>query len=246
MKKRLDDYLVEIGEAESRSKAQALIMAGEVLVNEVVIGKKAHPIDTEKDTIRVRDRMPFVSRGGEKLEAALEAFDINCSGRICLDIGSSTGGFTDCLLQRGAFKVYDIDSGRDQLAWKIRTDSRVEVYEKTNARFLEKLKLSPLPDLIVTDVSFISVTKIAPSVLKAVPNFKEWIILIKPQFEAEKHEIGKGGIIRVSQIRDEIVSRFISKMNEEGFVMEDKITSPIKGAKGNIEYLGLFKKKSVF
>lgn len=157
--------------------------------------------------------------------------------KVCIDIGASTGGFTDCLLQNGASFVHALDVGHNQLAYSIRRDERVKVYEKYNARYLKRDDINPIPQIAVTDVSFISVTKIAPAVYEEFEELKAWIVLLKPQFEAEKDEIGKGGIIRDDSVREEIVDRFLSKMEREGFVSKGLTTSPIKGAKGNVEYL---------
>lgn len=233
--------LVVRGLAENKSKAQALILAGLVVVNEHCVDKKGAPVK-ETDVIRLKATARFVSRGGEKLEAALETFAADVRDRVCIDIGASTGGFTDCLLKRGARFVHALDVGRAQIVQSLRTDKRVAVYEKLNARELDLHTFDPVPDIAVTDVSFISVTLIAPAVTRAFPGLKEWIILIKPQFEAEQNEVPRGGVIRDEVLRDTIVKRFTAKMALLNWRCDDIMQSPITGAKGNVEYLGIFRK----
>lgn len=241
---RIDVLLVERGLAATRSKAQALVMAGEVLVNE---NKVAKPSETfpENAVIRIKsggDVSRYVSRGGLKLVAALQAFNIDPNGKKCIDIGSSTGGFTDCLLQHGASQVTAIDSGTNQLDWKLRSDERVDVRENTNARFLSPDEFPAKFDIAVMDVSFISVTKVIPAVFDLLAGEGRLIVLIKPQFEVGKGEVGKGGIVREPEkhqrVIDEIV-RFVS-----GFEMNyiGTIDSPITGAEGNKEFLAAWKK----
>jgi hemolysin TlyA family protein len=251
MKKvRLDLLLFERGLVESRSKAQAVIMAGQVRVDGQVVIKPATPVF--QDVPLVLDAGPrFVSRGGEKLEGALTIFPITVGGRVCVDIGCSTGGFTDCLLQHGAVKVYAIDVGKGILHWKLRTDPRVVVLEETNARYVEKL---PEPVSLVTiDASFISLKILLPVVKKwflspRLPNplieqrgaeNDEIITLIKPQFEAGRKETAKGeGVIRDPAVHREVLIDVLTFMQKEGFSLKGLIKSPLTGPKGNIEFLG--------
>jgi 23S rRNA (cytidine1920-2'-O)/16S rRNA (cytidine1409-2'-O)-methyltransferase len=234
---RLDRALVDKGLAGSREKAQALIMAGEVLVKGQKATKPGQPVDPEWP-IEVLLRPRFVSRGGLKLAAALEQFGVEVNGRVCLDIGSSTGGFTDCLLQNGAARVHAVDVGAGQLDWRIRTDPRVAVHEGINARELRVEDIGERVDLVVCDVSFISVTLILPA---AVPLLKEtprgeMVILVKPQFEAGKGQVGKGGIVRDPQVHRAVCDRVEAAVCEFGFETRI-IESPILGAEGNKEFL---------
>jgi len=248
-KVRLDVLLVERGLAESRAKAQALIMAGQVRVADQVALKPATTVDT-KATLTVDSGPRFVSRGGEKLDAALEAFDIDVSGLVCADVGASTGGFTDCLLQRGAEKVYAIDVGKGILHWKLRNDKRVVVMEKTNARYVESLPEEV--DLVTVDASFISLKILLPVVkrwapLQLPPNSKNlggekeggWVVaLIKPQFEAGRKDVSRGdGVIRDSEIHKQVLLDVLIFAQEEGFQIRGLIKSPLLGPKGNAEFL---------
>ena len=235
-KVRLDNLLVDRGLADTRQRAQALIRAGQVLVNDQ---PKDKPGTQVPDNIEVRIRgkkMPYVSRGGVKLAAALDAFGVDPTGRICADLGASTGGFTDCLLQRGASKVFAVDVGYGQLAWKLRQDDRVVVMERTNARHLEAL---PEPvDLIVGDLSFISLTKILPAIQRLSCNGADAVLLIKPQFEVGKDAIGKGGVVRDADLRSNAIEGVRKAAEEGGAICHGVIDSPIAGAKkGNIEAL---------
>lgn len=237
---RLDVLLMERGQAESRAKAQALIMAGQVRVNDQVTLKPATAVDP-KSTLTVDHGPRFVSRGGEKLDAALEAFDIEVKGRVCADVGASTGGFTDCLLQRGAERVYAIDVGKGILHWKLRNHPRVMVMEETNARHVESL---PEPISFVTvDASFISLKILLPVV-------KNWfgppsgepergaIALIKPQFEAGKKDVARGdGVIRDPEIHRQVLLDVLSFAKDSGFGLRGLIKSPLLGPKGNTEFL---------
>lgn len=235
MKQRLDRLLVDRGLAPTRQKAQALIIAGEVLVEGQKATKPGQPTD-EMSRIEVQAQPPFVSRGGLKLDAALEKFGIGVEGKICLDVGASTGGFTDCLLQRGATRVYAIDVGSGQLDWKIRSDPRVILREKTNARYLQPDHVPERIALAVCDVSFISVTLILPAVIPLLQSDGEMVILVKPQFEAGKGQVGKGGIVREPELQQAACNRVQSAVREAGFetaLME----SPILGAEGNREFL---------
>ena len=235
MKARLDRLLVERGLAATREKAQALVMAGEVLVDGRKAGKPGQAVPTES-RIEVMAQPPFVSRGGVKLNAALDRFGIDPAGRVCLDVGASTGGFTDCLLQRGAARVHAVDVGTGQLDWKIRTDPRVVVHEKLNARYLQPADIGEPVDLAVADVSFISVTLILPAVAPLLQPGGEMVILVKPQFEVGKGQVGKGGIVREPELQQAACRRVDEAARQLGFETEI-IESPILGAEGNREFL---------
>ncbi|MGC9944777.1 MAG: TlyA family RNA methyltransferase [Bryobacteraceae bacterium] len=235
MKARLDRLLVERGLAPTREKAQALIMAGEVLVDGRKAEKSGQPVDAE-GRIEILAQPPFVGRGGLKLDAAIAHFGIRVAGRICLDIGASTGGFTDCLLQRGAARVHAVDVGTGQLDWKIRSDPRVVVHEKLNARYLRPEDLGVPIDLAVCDVSFISATLILPAVNPVLQPDGEMVILVKPQFEAGKGQVGKGGIVREPELHQAACRRVDDAARQLGFETSI-IESPILGAEGNKEFL---------
>ncbi len=235
MKTRLDRLLVERGLVESREKAQALIMAGEVLVNRQKAAKPGQSVE-EDVAVEVLARPPYVSRGGFKLAGALDRFAIDPSGKVCLDIGASTGGFTDVLLQRGAARVHAVDVGTGQLAWSIRTDPRVVVHENVNARELPFDTIGELADLIVCDVSFISVTMILPAAVPLLRPEGQMVILIKPQFEAGRGQVGKGGIVRDPVVRQAACDRVRHAVEQCGFAT-DIMESPIPGAEGNREFL---------
>jgi 23S rRNA (cytidine1920-2'-O)/16S rRNA (cytidine1409-2'-O)-methyltransferase len=235
MKIRLDVMLTERGLAESREKAQALILAGEVLINGVKAQKPGQNVPPGAD-LQVLRRPPYVSRGGLKLEAALDRFQIKVSGRICLDVGASTGGFTDCLLQRGASRVHIVDVGSGQLDWKLRTDPRVALHERLNARYLRFEDIGERVDLAVCDVSFISVTLILPALPPLLQTDGEMVILIKPQFEAGKDQIGKGGIVRDPELHRSVCDRVDHVVRQMNY-KTDIIESPILGAEGNKEFL---------
>ena len=235
MKCRLDRLLVERGLAESREKAQALIMAGAVMIDGQKASKAGQAVPGDA-SVEVAARPPFVSRGGLKLAAALREFSIDVTGRVCLDIGASTGGFTDALLQAGAARVHAVDVGAGQLAWALRTDPRVAVHEGINARHLEFVRIGEMVWLIVCDVSFISVTLILPAAVPLLQPDGRMVILIKPQFEAGKGQVGKGGIVRDSEVHKAACERVAGAVREFGFttsIME----SPILGAEGNKEFL---------
>ncbi len=234
-RRRLDVLLVERGLAESREKAQALILAGQVLVNGQKADKAGASIDTEA-TIETLAQPRYVGRGGLKLEAALDHFGISPAGKICADIGSSTGGFTDCLLQRGAARVYAIDVGTGQLDWKLRNDPRVVVEEQVNARYLTRDHLPEPVALAVCDVSFISITMILPALVPLLTGDAEMVILVKPQFELERDQVGKGGIIRDPRLHENACQRVEQAAQTLGFHTE-LIPSPILGAEGNREFL---------
>lgn len=232
---RLDVLLVERGLAESRAKAQALIMAGQVRVADQVALKPATAVDSESK-LTVDSGPRFVSRGGEKLDAALGAFGIDVNGFICADVGSSTGGFTDCLLQRGAVKVYAIDVGKGILHWKLRNDRRVVVMEETNARYVESIP-EPL-DLVTVDASFISLKILLPVIKHWLNSKTEIICLVKPQFEAGKKDVARGdGVIRDPQIHKQVLLDVLNFAQQEGFTIRGLIKSPLLGPKGNAEFL---------
>lgn len=242
-KERLDKILVDLGYFDNKSKASAAIMSGNVKINDEIITKSGFQIDpSKKIDIEVKS-LPYVSRGGFKLEKALKTFDINIKDRICFDAGASTGGFTDCLLQNGAKKVYAVDVGYGQLAWKIRSDERVKVIERTNIRTCNFDEIytenDEIADLLVMDVSFISIEKVLPNLKKLLnPSFHELICLIKPQFEAGKSEVDKGaGVITDKYIHVEVIKKVIEFAKSLDYKILDLTFSSIKGPSGNIEYL---------
>ncbi len=236
-KERLDVLLVSLGLAESRAKAQATIMAGEVYVN----GQKADKSGMEVDitsNVEVRgSACPYVSRGGLKLEKALRNFGVDPTGYVCSDSGASTGGFTDCLLQQGASKVFAIDVGYGQLAWKIRNDPRVVVMERTNIRYVTPEDLGEMLDLSVIDVSFISLGLVLPVVKTLLKPTGQVLCLIKPQFEAGKDKVGKKGVVRDPAVHEEVLQNFISLAKSLDFTIRNLTFSPVKGPEGNIEFL---------
>ena len=232
---RLDQLLVERGLAPSREKARALVLAGQVLLNGQRADKAGRSVPDDS-RLELLEPPPYVSRGGLKLEAALEHFHISVDGRICLDVGSSTGGFTDCLLQHGAARVYAIDVGTGQLDWKLRNDPRVIVHERVNARYLSAREVPEPVSLAVADVSFISVTMILPAIAPLLSDGAEMVILVKPQFELEKHQVGKGGIIRDPALHLRACQRIEKAVEQLGF-RTAIIPSPILGAEGNQEFL---------
>ena len=239
---RIDKLLVEGGFADSRTKAHALVMAGVVLVSEKRVAKPSelYPADS---TIRIKGDSPenkYVGRGGLKLETALREFGIAPSGMVCIDIGSSTGGFTDCLLMHGARRVVAIDVGTNQLVWELRNDPRVEVRENTNARELTPRDFDTLFDLAVMDVSFISVTKIIPAIITLLKPTGRLVVLIKPQFEVGRGEVGKGGVVREPEKHDRVISEVNEFATGLGLRAEGLVESPILGAGGNKEFLALY------
>jgi 23S rRNA (cytidine1920-2'-O)/16S rRNA (cytidine1409-2'-O)-methyltransferase len=235
MKIRLDRLLVERGLVESREKAQALIMAGEVLVDRQKATKPGHSV-AEDAAVEVLARPPYVSRGGFKLAGALRQFAIDVAEKVCLDVGSSTGGFTDALLQAGAAKVHAVDVGVGQMAWGVRTDPRVVMHEGINARELRFEDIGETADLLVCDVSFISVTLILPAVVPLVKPDGQMVILVKPQFEVGRGQVGKGGIVRDPELHQAVCERVTQAVREFGFTTEI-MESPIFGAEGNKEFL---------
>ncbi len=238
-KERLDKLLVTRGLAETRAKAQSLILAGQVFSNQQRLDKAGHlvPVDIE---LMIKEPMPFVSRGGLKLAAALDHFKIEVANKACLDIGASTGGFTDCLLQRGAARVVAVDVGRGQLDWKLRQDSRVELRENVNARYLSPDDFTQRFDLVVADVSFISLTKILPVIPPLVQKPASVITLIKPQFEVGREEVGKGGVVRDEAAQERVVEEIVAFAAGLGMRLMGVIDSPILGADGNREFLACF------
>ena len=235
-KTRLDRLLFERGLAESREKAQALILAGLVLVDEQKVEKCGTAVPAGAAVRLLGEPAKFVGRGGLKLEGALEHFRIEPDGKICLDIGASTGGFTDCLLQRGAAKVFAVDVGTNQLAWKLRRDPRVVSLEKTNARDLALETIGSRPELVTLDVSFISATLILPALPPLLEPHADILVLVKPQFEVGRQQVGKGGIVRDPKLHQEAVAKVSHKLLELGFRGLASVESAIPGASGNREY----------
>ncbi len=232
---RLDQLLVERGLAESRAKAQALVLAGQVLLDGQKAEKSGHAVPADA-RVAVLEQPRFVGRGGLKLDAALDHFEIDVRGQVCLDIGSSTGGFTDCMLQRGARHVYAVDVGAGQLDWKLRGDARVTVREGINARYLLFEDIGETVDLAVFDVSFISVTLVVPAVLPLLKETGRMVILVKPQFEVGRGEVGKGGIVRDAGLQARACDRVRTAAEALGF-KTGLMESPILGAEGNREFL---------
>ena len=244
-KQRLDILLCDKGLCESRSKAQAVIMEGLVFVNEQRVDKAGTPVDPESK-IEIRgSTCPYVSRGGLKLEKALRYFGVDPTGLVCSDSGASTGGFTDCLLQQGAKKVFAIDVGYGQLAWSIRSDPRVVVMERTNIRNVTPEMLGEPLDLSVVDVSFISLRLVLPVIRDLLGPDGQVLCLIKPQFEAGKDKVGKKGVVRDISTHIEVLDQFLETAGNLGFTVVDLTYSPVKGPEGNIEFLGHLSRKPV-
>jgi len=239
-KHRLDQWLVTRGQAPSREAAVRMILAGEVTVNGVMVDKPAKAVSVDAHIEIVQHASRFVSRGGEKLEAALAVCSIDPRDAVCLDVGCSTGGFTDCLLQHGAARVYAVDVGYGQFDWRLRQDPRVVLIERTNVRYLEPSVIPERIGLTVIDVSFISLTKVFPPVLRFSTLGARVIALIKPQFEVGKGQVGRGGVVRDEAQRQEVLQRILRFAEELGMRVVKSINSPIKGKKGNQEYLGIF------
>jgi 23S rRNA (cytidine1920-2'-O)/16S rRNA (cytidine1409-2'-O)-methyltransferase len=234
-RKRLDVLLVERGLAESRQKAQAMILAGEVFLTGEKASKAGMQVE-ENAAVQVHSRLQkYVSRGGFKLEGALEDCHVNPQNRVCLDVGSSTGGFTDCLLQNGATRVYAVDVNTDQLAWKLREDARV-IKIKKNARELTSVDLPETADLIVIDVSFISVSKVLPAACSCATETADWLILVKPQFELNREDVGKGGIVRDTQLHEKAIASVNEAAKSLGLTVHGVAPSRLPGAEGNQEY----------
>ncbi len=245
MKERLDVLVVKQGLAESREKAKAMIMSGDIFIN----GQredKAGSMFLEDVVVELRGKpMKYVSRGGLKLEKALLEFDLSLENKICMDIGASTGGFTDCMLQNGAIKVYAVDVGYGQFAWKLRQDERVVCMEKTNIRYVTIDQIGEPLDFASVDVSFISLTKVLPAANLLMNEGGELICLIKPQFEAGRDKVGKKGVVREPETHLEVIQKIIDFSIENGFSVRNLSFSPIKGPEGNIEYLIHLKKDTV-
>lgn len=242
MKVRIDKLLVERRFAPSRERAQALVLAGRVLVNGQKIEKAGAGVNSEAEIRLLGTDLKYVSRGGLKLEAALRQWNVDVAGKVCLDVGASTGGFTDCLLQQGAERVLAVDTGYGQIDLRLRQDVRVHLLEKTNARYLKAEDLGEAAELVVVDVSFISATLVLPAVLTAafphpVPAGREVIVLVKPQFEVGRERVGKGGIVRDAAAQNEAVEKVRAKLLELGCRQTEAIESPILGAEGNREFL---------
>ncbi len=236
-KERLDVLLVKRNLAESREKAKAYIMAGNVFVDGVREDKAGSSFE---ETVQIEVKglaMKYVSRGGFKLEKAVEQFGVNLEGKTCMDVGSSTGGFTDCMLQNGAVKVFAIDVGTNQLAWKLRTDERVVSMEKTNIRYVTPEDIGQLVDFVSIDVAFISLSKVLGPVYELMAESAEIVCLIKPQFEAGREKVGKKGVVRDKKVHEEVVIAVTSFAAATGFELLRLDYSPIKGPEGNIEYL---------
>lgn len=237
MKKRLDVLLVEQGLADSREKAKAIIMSGIVYVDN---NKEDKSGTTFEETAKVEVRgntLKYVSRGGLKLEKAMNNFGVTLDGKVCMDVGASTGGFTDCMLQNGAVKVYSVDVGHGQLAWKLRNDERVVCMEKTNIRYVTPEDIDDRVEFASIDVSFISLTKVLPAVKELMTENGEIVCLIKPQFEAGREKVGKKGVVRELSTHIEVVQMIVDYVRNNGFRTLDLSYSPIKGPEGNIEYL---------
>ncbi|MGB9694401.1 MAG: TlyA family RNA methyltransferase [Caldisericaceae bacterium] len=234
MAKRIDEVIVERGLLESRTLAKALILEGKVLLNGEVVLKASSPVK-EDDEVEILGKKRFVSRGGEKLDFALSFFDVDVKGKIALDAGASTGGFTDCLLKRGVSRVYAVDVGTGQLDYSLRGDSRIVLLEQVNARYLSKEIIPEDIDIVVMDVSFISIIKIIPSFKEIVKSDGKIVSLIKPQFEGERRFTSKG-IIRSAEFHKIILKSVVGKISELGYTVTNAIYSPIRGGKGNIEF----------
>jgi 23S rRNA (cytidine1920-2'-O)/16S rRNA (cytidine1409-2'-O)-methyltransferase len=242
-RERIDTLLVKRGLAQSRTRAQALVMAGVVLVDEQLVNKPSEKFDVNANLRLKRDNDPasrYASRGGIKLEAALREFQIDVNGFTCLDVGSSTGGFTDCLLRQGTRRVVALDVGRNQIDWRLRGDPRIEVREGVNARYLKPEDFDQKFDLVTIDVAFISATKILPAVVPLLTERGQIITLIKPQFEVGKGEVGKGGIVKDPAKHQRIISEVNNTAQALGLKVGGLIESPIHGADGNVEFLVLY------
>lgn len=238
MKVRIDRLLVERGLVPSRERAQALILAGRVLVHEQKVAKSGTSVEADAEIRLLGEEQRYVSRGGQKLERALDHWRIDVSGRACADIGASTGGFTDCLLQRGAASVLAVDTGYGQIDAKLRNDPRVTLLERTNARYLTPEDVSGKVDLIAMDVSFISATLVLPAVANSLARLgTEWVVLVKPQFEVGREAIGKGGIVRDEAAQQRAVNKVSDAITQVGGHAVEVVESPILGAEGNREFL---------
>ncbi len=249
-KERLDKVLVDLGYFENKSKASAAILAGNVKIGTEIITKAGYQIDTSKEYDFNIKTMPYVSRGGFKLKKALDTFNVEIKDRICFDAGASTGGFTDCLLQNGAKFVYAVDVGYGQLDWKIRSSEKVKTIEKTNLKICNfddiYSKNEPVADLLVSDLSFISLEKVLPNLKTLLnPNFHEMVCLIKPQFEAGKEFVEKGGVVRDKNVHEQVINNVINCVNSLDYAIKGLTYSSIKGPAGNIEYLIWFSTENI-
>lgn len=246
MRERLDSLLVRQGFAPSREKAKAVIMAGLVFVDGQREDKAGTVFDAERVRIEVKGgEQKYVSRGGYKLEKAMETFPLVLEDYVCMDIGASTGGFTDCMLQNGAKKVYAVDVGHGQLSWRLRNDERVICMERTNFRYVKQEDIPDMMDFASVDVSFISLTKILPPARSLLKDEAKMVCLIKPQFEAGKEKVGKKGVVREPKIHIEVIEKILTFASENGFSVLGLTFSPIKGPEGNIEYLVCLQKSAV-
>ena len=243
MKIRLDQYLVQHGLIQSRERAKAMIMSGVVFVNEQKVDKAGEMIKEDaKVEVRGHD-IGYVSRGGLKLEKAMKCFPLTPKGKVCMDIGASTGGFTDCMLQNGASKVYAVDVGYNQLDYRLRTHPQVVCMERTNARYLTKEQIPEPLDFFSVDVSFISLNLILPALRPLMKEGGQAVCLVKPQFEAGKDKVGKKGVVREPEIHLEVLENYVENAHAAGFKVLDVTFSPIKGPEGNIEFLGYLAKQ---
>lgn len=234
---RLDLMIVEKGLVQSRQRGQALIMAGKVLVNNRPVDKCGALVSEDDKIVLKENDIPYVSRGGLKLENALKSFEIDVNGLVCLDVGASTGGFTDCLLQHGARRVFAVDVGYGQLAWKLRQDPRVVVIERTNIRHMPAGSLPQPVDLVTIDVSFISLKIVVPAVLKFLKKDGIILALLKPQFEVGKGKVGKGGVVRDPALHNEVITNLSAFFADIGLLRKSVIPSPLSGPKGNREFI---------
>ncbi|MBE6053542.1 MAG: TlyA family RNA methyltransferase [Clostridium sartagoforme] len=241
-KERLDILLVEKGIFTSRERAKTSIMAGKIFVDGQRVDKAGEKVSTEAEIVFKGQEIPYVSRGGLKLEKAMKEFGIVLNDKVCMDIGASTGGFTDCMLQNGAKKVFSIDVGYGQFAWKLRTDPRVVCMERTNIRYVTPDKIGEEADFASIDVSFISLKKIMPATINLLSETGEVVALIKPQFEAGKEKVGKKGVVRDINVHKEVVNSIVDYLYSENLNILSLSYSPIKGPEGNIEYLVYFTK----
>ncbi|MBF0492414.1 MAG: TlyA family RNA methyltransferase [Deltaproteobacteria bacterium] len=243
-KERIDKLLVDKGLAPSRERAQAWVMAGLVFAGGQKVSKASQTFLPEMNIEVKGQDHPYVSRGGVKLAGALDHFQLSVKDWVCLDVGASTGGFTDCLLQRGAKKVYALDVGHNQLAWKIRQDPRVLVIEKVNIRYWEAKELSEVPQLVVADVSFISLSLVIPPLFRLLDNSETFFLcLIKPQFEVGRKDLPSGGVLKDEAKREEVLQQVLENLKKEGAELLGSCPSSLPGTEGNLEYFAFFKKK---
>lgn len=239
---RLDQLLVDRGYFNTRARAKAAVMAGQVMISGETMDKPGTAVDPAVN-IEVRGELPYVSRGGLKLERALQAFKLELTNRVVLDVGASTGGFTDCALQKGALMVYAVDVGYGQLAWQLRTDPRVVVLERTNIRHLDPARLVPVPDFATIDVSFISLALVLPRVALLTAEQTDGVALIKPQFEAGRHRVGKKGVVKDPAVHEDVINSVLGVVRGLGWTAAGLDYSPVRGPQGNIEYLLYFSKQ---